>query len=384
MVALVAIAGCTQSATPGQQSQANTQTPARDPLPVAPPEPAQPGRLLDGIPKLGGRLQGSSADPNAPDAMLPDAPECSAAERTCDENRQLRCQDGLFVPGPACPFLCQDGECRGVCIPGAALCDGQQPRACDATGAWVTGSPCPFVCSDGQCLGQCVPGDTRCQGLLPQTCDEGGEWVSGQVQANVCAAQCTPGDRSCLGTTPQTCSDAGVWEAQAITPGACGAVCSPGALGCVDNTTTPRRCNSLGLWVPEPIVRGRCGADCTPGTPSECDGERYRTCQLDGTWDAQVVGGQCGAVCSPGQTSCGAHEDPSYLGTCLNDGCGYIWTAPNNVYRAHCDARGQWVDMGLCTATCLLISGVASGSQAHYCQMRAGQAMCLSGGNCPE
>ena len=64
-----------------------------------------------------------------------------------------------------------------------------------------------------------------------------------------------------------------------------------------------------------------------------------------------------------------------------DEGCWFAWTAAGVVYKMTCSPDGQWTQSA-CTTTCLLTSGMASGSQAYTCRITNGVGACESGGNC--
>lgn len=115
---------------------------------------------------------------------------------------------------------------RAACSVGTYSCDGQQPQACNGSGAWQNvGSPCSGTtpaCVKGGCM-PCTPTSVGCYGTQPRTCDSTGTWhASGSA---------------CDGTTPY-CAN-----------GMCTAVppsCAPGGAG-MSNCGAPSEscCTSL-------------------------------------------------------------------------------------------------------------------------------------------
>ena len=212
----------------------------------------------------------------------------------CNGKTQQVCnQQAQWVDSTACPFLCTNGQCSGVCNPGSKVCSSLTPQTCDATGAWTNGTNCPFVCTAGSCAGvvltgrqavqwqhptdlrsrrtmgerrgvrgrlfrcrkcgTCTPGAKGCSGIQPQTCDANGNWANTGAacpfvcSAGACAGSCVPGAKQCNGATPQTCGTDGLFHDEAkcaslcIGAGICG-VCQPGAKQC--NGTTPQTCSN--------------------------------------------------------------------------------------------------------------------------------------------
>ena len=172
---------------------------------------------------------------------------------------QLCDGQGMWQAAPACAFVCRQGDCTGVCMPGARQCSAAGvPQSCNADGAWENGSaqPCPFVCSQGVCSGSCKPGEAGCNNNAPRTCSAAGEWVSGTAcqfvcTAGQCAGACTPGARQCANNVPQTCSSSGAWTSGTACPylcsaGACGGSCVPGATRCANGQK--QICDATGTW----------------------------------------------------------------------------------------------------------------------------------------
>jgi hypothetical protein len=164
---------------------------------------------------------------------------------------------GLWQAAPACTFVCRQGDCTGVCQPGARQCSASGvPQSCNVDGAWDSGLACPFVCSQGVCSGVCKPGQVGCNNNVPQTCTSAGDWQSASACPFVCsngqcAGSCTPGARQCAESVPQTCSTGGVWQngtacAFVCTAGACGGSCVPGATRCANGQK--QICDGAGNW----------------------------------------------------------------------------------------------------------------------------------------
>ena len=139
----------------------------------------------------------------------------------CSNNVPQVCTtQGQWQSGSPCPFLCSQGFCTGMCVPGTRQCTTSGlPQTCSAAGAWQDGAPCQFVCTGGQCGGVCTPGARRCgQTGLPQTCSAAGAWQDGPAcpfvctGSGVCGGQCVPNSMRCQGGQNQTCDATGFWQ----------------------------------------------------------------------------------------------------------------------------------------------------------------------------
>ena len=299
----------------------------------------------------------------------------------------------------------QTASCMGVCAQYAVACDGQQPRACDATGQWQDmGSACDatHTCVNGSCTGACGPTQTRCDGQQSEVCDPTGQWqddgnVCGSSQtcsggvgsdggaAASCQGSCSPGQVTCNGVQPQVCGGTGLWQDSGApcsggTPachhGTC-VVCDPGAGGCAG--PQPQVCNSSGTaWqssgptcagTSSPICLGGACVPCSPGATQCGTATQPQTCDPTGHWqnetgcvDQTCAGGgaggdagvaTCQGQCAAGQTQCVTSTQPQT-----------------------CDATGTWQDGGACVnQTC--VGGGAAGAASCQGVCAPGPTNCI-------
>ncbi len=119
----------------------------------------------------------------------PDAKQCSnLIPETCNGN-------GAWVDSTACPFVCSNGGCTGVCTPNDTQCTNGAVQTCSAAGQWGVASPCNFVCSGKVCGGVCAPNDTIClNDTQKETCGADGTYGP----ATTCPSACV--GKTCGGT----------------------------------------------------------------------------------------------------------------------------------------------------------------------------------------
>jgi sulfatase modifying factor 1 len=106
-----------------------------------------------------------------------DAGPCSEGAVGCDGLSTVVCAGGHWEPfGSSCPFVCSNGTCTGVCVPGVTQCSGNGVETCASNGQWGSAIACgagtPF-CSQGRCTGTAsTPQPPSCQtsGLGLSTC----------------------------------------------------------------------------------------------------------------------------------------------------------------------------------------------------------------------
>ncbi len=207
----------------------------------------------------------SSAAPDAATEVTPDAaidvvaddadanvPSDAKPYSICVGNEQHYCQaDGSCQLAATCPYLCANGACTGICLPGTQQCfDGRISQICTDSAGWnAGGAACESLGDAGGDVSVgdapsaddisrsdgdhgidavaelvttlnagdagCVPGARRCAGLQPEICAADGEWTIGSplclvgCAAGVCAVDCVPGSLQCNGNQPQTCTESG-------------------------------------------------------------------------------------------------------------------------------------------------------------------------------
>lgn len=252
-------------------------------------------------------------------------------EPECTESGQLRCDgrtEGQVQActgtewidiGDSCPYVCEDGACTGVCMPGTSEClSSVEVRTCNTSGKWsntsCTDSACvPQGADTAVCGGSCQPGARGCGGsgdLQPQVCDSEGNWVDngsacgGACTDGVCTGTCMEGDKQCAADgSPLVCDATSNWPASGTPcPFYCvGGECSTGdcfqdELRCdPDNPGKGmQRCNAQGEW------------DTVSDCPFACDGEDR---------EAKCIG-----VCNPGEKKCS--PDGTSVVVCSED---YQW-----------------------------------------------------------
>jgi len=322
----------------------------------------------------------------------PGTSQCSGTDvQTCDTT-------GNWQTTSSCPFVCSNGSCSGICVPGVDVkCSGLVPQTCNPTGYWTSWPACPFACSNGACTGACTPNDTQCNGNTVQTCDSSGAWQDSQTcpyvcNSGVCSGVCTPGSAQCSGKTPQTCDASGQWTSGSTCPflcsnGSCTGVCNPGDKKCSGSST--QTCDSSGQWgssvacsAPAHATAtcsgaGVCGFSCQGGFEN-CDGNSTNGCEADlsspttcgscgnacstvnGT--ASCSSGSCGITCNPGFGNCNAGAGcETQLGTTTNClSCGNACASPANG-TGFCGPTG-------CDFTCNTGHDDCDGNPANGCE----------------
>lgn len=313
---------------------------------------------------VGGSAGSGGIQDAAPDPICtPDEARCQGLDvETCNS-------DGTsWDITQTCPFLCEDGACKGSCLPGSSQCDGFDVQSCNTQGDWTTVVTCPFVCHQGACTGVCVPDTKKCEGLTPQVCGPLGQWKDQApcpvlCTAGDCVSGCTPGEKLCNGLELQTCTAGHVWEVTQTCPyvcsaGACTGVCTPGTTQCSGSTI--QVCSSQGQWTsgstcPAACLNGVCVA-CTPGS-TRCSGNTVETCNSQGSWatgqtcPVQCLSGSC-VSCTPGDKQC------------------------DGLIPQTCNSSGSWVDgqpcthlcsAGLCSGTCTPGTTQCNGTELLVC-----------------
>lgn len=323
-------------------------------------------------------------------------PECDDVDAPyCEGLTVVECSSGEWTAGETCPFLCSDGACSGVCVPGTTQCSASGPQTCSETGEWVTDEgactpssrrcdglsaqvcnecgeweldqACPFICSgEGVCGGVCAPGATQCSVSGPQTCSETGEWVTD-------AGACTPNARRCDGLKAQSCNNCGEWVTEdtcdfVCSAGECSGECVPTAKQCTGNA--PQICDGSGSWqtqstCPYVCLSGECSGVCVPGE-QRCSGDQIQTCTAAGQWGTAL---DCPAV-TGAIVTCDASTDSCIVADCdethadcnndLSDGCEVDLKADaNNCGACGHDCCGGSCQEGQCG---LYDTGIAAGT----------------------
>jgi hypothetical protein len=172
-----------------------------------------------------------------------------------------------------CPFVCQAGQCAGVCVPGSLDCTGNTPMSCGTNGQWSLGTACPYACYRGACCTASTPDvcATGCVNLSTNNanCGACGVTCSGGKTCQSGSCACPAGQTDCSGT----CADLLTSNANC---GACGSPCVAGTIcqagscvcpsgqtdcsgTCVDLKTNAAHCGSCGH------VCGGGGGSCYAG-----------------------------------------------------------------------------------------------------------------------
>jgi hypothetical protein len=158
-------------------------------------------------------------------------------------------------------------------VTGASRCSGRQFQACNASKIWQTTATCAFVCADGACTGVCLPGDQQCMGgRISQICNDAGAWTAG-------GAICQPGSPL----------DAAVRDAPPVVDAARGSDAGQSGDARADatlaDTTASSDSRDVGIDAcVNPFVPGAaCEPTCVPGT-KRCDGSYIETCDALGSW----------------------------------------------------------------------------------------------------
>ena len=103
---------------------------------------------------------------------------CQEGTTDCQGSAPRTCTGGQWVVGTACPFVCTNGTCGGVCTPGDLECaDGSSTHVCGADGQWSAPTACAVgsnetaTCSLGTCGGTCTAGFVDCDGNAVNGCE---------------------------------------------------------------------------------------------------------------------------------------------------------------------------------------------------------------------
>jgi hypothetical protein len=207
------------------------------------PDVAADGRA-DAHPSEGG---GSEASADAGSDATPDACAPVASKRCEGQQPEVCAANGAWQEaGAACPYLCDDGGCTGMCVPATTQCVSLTPETCDSTGHWEAGTACQYLCDAGSCFGACSPGTVQCgsggaSGPVGSidTCGATGEWDASPCAqpAPDCTTSAGPPACACTGTL---CNDGGTcahFQTDPLNCGSCGHSCLGGP--CVGGACQP-------------------------------------------------------------------------------------------------------------------------------------------------
>jgi hypothetical protein len=185
-------------------------------------------------------------------------------------------------------------DAAGSCVLGDTQCSGSTVQTCDSRGSWRNGAACPYVCSQGQCTGVCVPNATQacgsaatCNSAAMQTCDSTGAWGPCMPGPGTCAA--VPAGWQPVATTSAACPS-GFDTPSAYISGADG-----GAPTCACNCTGTQACTgtfTLNRFHPGPGCSGTAAAATVfPVSPTCTTGGFGQVVQGDGYTISNVVYG---------------------------------------------------------------------------------------------
>jgi hypothetical protein len=156
--------------------------------------------------------------------------DCTGSESRCsDTTHKQTCSSDLWGAPTACTYICDPnlGDCGGVCVPDSKVCvDNVSYKACGTTSGQY-GDPVDCgaqACKNGNCVGVCRPGARSCSGVIRQLCNNDGQWqqeddctdASNPAVAcrtdgtNTYCGECTNGALSCDDSKPIVCAD-GSW-----------------------------------------------------------------------------------------------------------------------------------------------------------------------------
>jgi len=282
--------------------------------------------------------------------------------------------DNILPPSPII-----DASPEAGCVTGDRRCQGKLPQTCDIYGQWQDGTPCPFVCQDGACKGVCGPGEKRCLDLIIQTCDTSGVWQDGTAcghacQNGVCTGDCSFGEKRCLNDTPQLCDAQGAWTGdtpcshQVCVNGTCQGVCGPGDTQC--DGLVPRTCSPDGQWqdgTPCPFVcqDGACKGVCGPGE-KQCYGNTAHVCDQSGQWNDQACSGNTPTCCNGSCTTGIVEVKVGRYHTCARKNDGTVWCLGKSDYGELGDGATGGQSCGQAPEKCRLapVQVSALGSEA--------------------
>ena len=277
------------------------------------------------------------------------------------------------LPSPTDPSTAVCGD--PACVQSAGACDGNNFRACDATGNLGAAAPCALgIClpsgigSGGSCATECNAGEERCAGnnsTAFQTCVNG-RWSSTSTscaagaactnyataagaRAKICGADCAPGTMRCTlddggvgDTATETCLATGKWGAaapcaigrcqRAGNAAACVADCVPGTLVCAGNNTgvpgTPygaktsfQSCSAKGLLA---------------GAVTDCAADTF--CRTKNGRAIAPAGATNACLSCVGSGIAGANEDGLVDSRCANAAGDTLGNATSQI----CAANNTW------------------------------------------
>lgn len=262
------------------------------------------------------------------------------------------------VSGGACPYVCDQGNCTGICEPGESRCLSDIVlEVCSDLGEWQEQDCKSQACVATSCQGECRPSSTRCSGKNIERCNDVGVWklyqnCDNQCDDGLCTGECSEGSTQCQASAGEvpvllTCTSAADWSEASetnceyvcgATPSsseaefACAGECVPSRRECVNNDSSvgSRRCSTEGQWLSvtpcsEGCQAGLCNI-CQPGA-RQCTGNTAQMCLANGTWGSGITceeqicaGGYCGD-CAPGQQRCNNND----IEGCVETATGYRW-----------------------------------------------------------
>ncbi|HLK39295.1 MAG TPA: hypothetical protein VKU41_21190 [Polyangiaceae bacterium] len=183
----------------------------QSPGPTADSEAASEGGLVDSV---AGEAAGESGvvDSGAGEAES-GPPACAEGMGRCSMLTPEKCANGQWQPsGAACPYVCSNGSCTGVCVPnkdtrpcGGSAC--ATTLTCQADGTW------PSCALPSNC--QCGPGQTTACTTSSYSCP------GSEACVNYMWGPCNPtGQCNCSNGTTQSCNSGG---------------CNPSTVTCANN-----------------------------------------------------------------------------------------------------------------------------------------------------
>src|SRR5262245_43872046 len=97
---------------------------------VVPGEGGAGGSGTGGSTGTGGMDGGDMADHSVVDVA------CTGTATACNGRDLLECNNGAFVRQTTCPYVCMNGACVGMCLPGDTKCEAGRAFTCKIDGTW--------------------------------------------------------------------------------------------------------------------------------------------------------------------------------------------------------------------------------------------------------
>ncbi|RLB57427.1 MAG: hypothetical protein DRJ42_00375 [Deltaproteobacteria bacterium] len=341
---------------------------------------------------------GGDTGVRGPDACVPRAESCNAADDDCDgmidEGFDImadpencgRCGTSCGVDPANAAAMCTMGVCGLDCDAGFDDCDGDRSNGCEAstteparcgsctTACGVTRSLCQTLGGSSTCVATCATGttlcgETRCVNTEddPANCGDCDMACSAPMNAEpacverACAVSCDAGFDDCDGVLGNGC------EAPLDSPadcGACGVDCSRdhAVAGC---------------------GAGECNFACEIGF-GDCDGMEANGCEM--AVDTLTDCGACGVACEApnGTPECSTSS-------CLVDSCDPGFNDCNGSATDGCESRPDEDEdnCGACGTSC---AGVCNGGLCHIdcfagpcndgCNPSTADCGCAGGAHC--